>query len=62
MYTARWVAGISEIEQAAWDSLAEPLETPLLEWEWLRQWQYFLQPICNMALLRHCLRWMKKPA
>ena len=35
--TIKWVSGISEVDRAAWDALAEPLETPLLEWEWLHQ-------------------------
>lgn len=26
-----------EVDRAAWNALAEPLETPLLEWEWLHQ-------------------------
>lgn len=28
---------ILDIEEAAWDALAGPLPTPILEWEWLRQ-------------------------
>ena len=36
-YTVAWHNKISEIEQVAWDALAVPLETPILEWEWLRQ-------------------------
>ena len=32
-----WKQNLSEIPQEAWDALAVPLETPVLEWEWLRQ-------------------------
>jgi len=32
-----WKQRLSDISREAWDSLAEPLETPVLEWEWLRQ-------------------------
>ena len=35
--TIRWHTAMAEIPQAAWDRLAEPLETPLLEWQWLHQ-------------------------
>ncbi len=33
----RWVSRIEDISADAWDAMARPLETPLLEWEWLRQ-------------------------
>ena len=32
----RWSHSLSEIPREAWDALAVPLETPALEWEWLR--------------------------
>jgi len=35
-YTVAWHDRISAINQADWDTLAQPLKTPLLEWEWLR--------------------------
>ncbi len=35
--TLKWMSSISEIDRGAWNALAEPLETPLLEWDWLRQ-------------------------
>jgi hypothetical protein len=34
-YTIRWHEKISEIPQSAWDTMALPLLTPFLEWEWL---------------------------
>jgi predicted N-acyltransferase len=34
-YTINWHKKIGEIPQNAWDSLALPLKTPFLEWEWL---------------------------
>ena len=36
-YTAVWLRKIAEVDQAQWDLLAEPLDTPFLEWEWLHQ-------------------------
>lgn len=35
--TLKWISGMHEVDRAAWNALAEPLETPLLEWEWLHQ-------------------------
>ncbi len=35
--TLKWISGMHEVDRAAWNALAEPLETPLLEWDWLRQ-------------------------
>ncbi|MDY7012503.1 MAG: GNAT family N-acetyltransferase [Cyanobacteriota bacterium] len=34
-YTVQWIQKIAEIPRSAWDALAQPLETPFLEWEWL---------------------------
>lgn len=34
-YTLEWKNSLSEIEKDDWDRLAEPLQTPLLEWDWL---------------------------
>ncbi len=34
-YSISWIQKISEIPQADWDTLAQPLKTPFLEWEWL---------------------------
>lgn len=36
-YSAVWLKNIAEVDQAQWDVLAEPLDTPFLEWEWLHQ-------------------------
>ena len=36
-YAAAWIKSITEVSQAKWNALAEPLATPFLEWEWLRQ-------------------------
>jgi len=35
-YSISWESGISNIDETAWNALALPLKTPLLEWEWLR--------------------------
>ncbi|MFY9704958.1 MAG: GNAT family N-acetyltransferase [Desulfobacterales bacterium] len=34
-YSIAWKSRISDIDRSAWDALALPLKTPLLEWEWL---------------------------
>jgi hypothetical protein len=34
-YSVAWTNKIAEIPQSAWDTLALPLATPFLEWEWL---------------------------
>ncbi len=36
-YSIRWLSNIADVDQAAWDALAEPLTTPFLEWQWLHQ-------------------------
>jgi len=36
-YRIAWLKSITEVDQTHWDILAEPLRTPFLEWEWLRQ-------------------------
>jgi len=36
-FRLEWKRSLSEVPQEAWDALAVPLETPVLEWEWLRQ-------------------------
>ncbi len=36
-YAAAWIKSITEVGQTQWNALAEPLATPFLEWEWLRQ-------------------------
>ncbi|CAB5087524.1 FIG110192: hypothetical protein [Olavius algarvensis associated proteobacterium Delta 3] len=34
-YTIEWIRKIADIDQSQWDALAVPLDTPLLEWDWL---------------------------
>ncbi len=34
-YSVAWINKIAEIPQSAWDTLALPLTTPFLEWNWL---------------------------
>ena len=35
-YSVSWISKIADIDESAWNALALPLKTPLLEWEWLR--------------------------
>jgi uncharacterized protein len=34
-YQIAWIDALTDIPQSAWDTLALPLKTPFLEWEWL---------------------------
>lgn len=34
-YSVTWLNHIAEIPKIQWDKLAQPLQTPFLEWEWL---------------------------
>jgi predicted N-acyltransferase len=36
-YRLEWISEISAVPREAWDALSLPLDTPALEWEWLRQ-------------------------
>jgi uncharacterized protein len=36
-YRLKWVVRLADVDQRAWDRLAVPLKTPLLEWDWLHQ-------------------------
>jgi predicted N-acyltransferase len=33
--TATWIRHIEEVPESVWDELAQPLDTPFLEWSWL---------------------------
>ena len=35
-YSVSWETSIAKFDELAWNALALPLKTPLLEWEWLR--------------------------
>jgi predicted N-acyltransferase len=37
LYTVKWLSSISETDEEAWNALTDPLDTPLLDWEWLRR-------------------------
>ncbi len=36
-YNVVWLTNLAEVDRKQWDALAEPLDTPFLEWEWLHQ-------------------------
>ena len=36
-WTIRWLKAMAEVDQRQWDRLAAPLQTPILEWQWLHQ-------------------------
>ncbi|HUX49649.1 MAG TPA: GNAT family N-acetyltransferase [Spirochaetia bacterium] len=36
-YSVKWSSNISDVDREAWNSIAIPLQTPFLEWEWLHQ-------------------------
>jgi uncharacterized protein len=35
VWTVRWLKSMNEVSRQDWDRMALPLETPLLEWQWL---------------------------
>ncbi len=35
IWTLRWHNAMAEVDQQQWDRLAAPLQTPLMEWQWL---------------------------
>jgi hypothetical protein len=37
MYTMKWHSWLSEIDREQWNALADQVNTPLLEWEWLNR-------------------------
>ena len=34
-YTVQWVRQMAQVDREEWDALAQPLNTPFLEWSWL---------------------------
>ena len=36
IFSARWLSTIDQVDQKQWDRLALPVDTPLMEWQWLR--------------------------
>ena len=54
-YTAVWLKEIAEVDQAQWDLLAEPLETPFLEWEWLYQMEISKSTVAETGWQPHHL-------
>jgi len=38
-YPIVWTENIADIDQTAWDELAVPMATPVLEWQWWREWE-----------------------
>ena len=34
-YHIRWLNGMAQVDREHWDRLALPLESPLMEWQWL---------------------------
>ncbi|MEB3339539.1 GNAT family N-acetyltransferase [Okeania sp.] len=35
-YSLAWIGKIAKVPKPEWDALAQPLKTPFLEWDWLR--------------------------
>ncbi|MBW2433156.1 MAG: N-acetyltransferase, partial [Deltaproteobacteria bacterium] len=54
-YAAAWLNSITEVDQVQWDALAEPLDTPFLEWEWLRQMEISKSTTAETGWLPHHL-------
>ena len=34
-YSIAWIEGVANVPKSEWDALAQPLETPFFEWDWL---------------------------
>jgi uncharacterized protein len=60
-YSKTWISSITQVDSAMWNSLAKPLSTPFLEWEWL--WSLEISG-CAIAtegwLPNHLLLWQGK--
>ena len=54
-YSAAWLKSITEVDQIQWDALAEPLDTPFLEWDWLRQMEISKSTTAETGWLPHHL-------
>lgn len=54
-YATVWLNSISEVDQNQWDALAEPLATPFLEWDWLRQMEISKSTTAETGWLPHHL-------
>ena len=54
-YAAAWLKSIAEVDQIQWDALAEPLDTPFLEWDWLRQMEISKSTTAETGWLPHHL-------
>jgi predicted N-acyltransferase len=54
-YTATWLKSITEVDQIQWDALAVPLDTPFLEWDWLRQMEISKSTTAETGWLPHHL-------
>ncbi len=53
--SAVWIKSITEVDQRQWDALAQPLRTPFLEWEWLRQLEISKSTCAESGWLPHHL-------
>ena len=54
-YRIAWIKSIAEVDQKHWDGLAEPLQTPFLEWEWLYQMELSKSTTAETGWLPHHL-------
>jgi predicted N-acyltransferase len=54
-YSVAWLKSIAEVDQTQWDTLAKPLPTPFLEWEWLRQMEISKSTTAETGWLPHHL-------
>jgi hypothetical protein len=54
-YAAAWLKSITEVDQTQWDTLAQPLATPFLEWYWLRQLEISKSTTAETGWLPHHL-------
>jgi len=59
--TASWIRHIEEVPEALWDELAQPLQTPFLEWSWLHNMERSSSAVANAGWLpSHLTLWRGK--
>jgi predicted N-acyltransferase len=60
-YSLVWTHTIADVPQADWDTLAMPLKTPFLEWDWLHNLEISQSVTANTGWLpNHLILWRDK--
>ena len=54
-YKIAWISDLGSIQRIQWDALAEPLDFPFLEWDWLRTLELSRSTVIETGWLPHHL-------